>query len=139
MVSRVFLDTNVWFSALYGSKNCQKIIDAHTENKITAIVSEEVLTELLRNLKVKIPYAFALFERILINSPPEVISDPQEIPKQIEPLIHQKDQGIFAAAILANVDYFVTGNIKDFQRTKLQKLTKIKIMTPKELVAELKL
>lgn len=139
MAPKIFLDTNVWFSALYGSKNCQKIIDAHTEGKITAVVSREVLTELLRNLKLKIPHVFAAFEQILISSPPEIITDPQEVSKQMKLLIHQKDQGIFAAAILAEVDYFVTGNIKDFQRTKLQKLTKIKIMTPKEAVEELKL
>lgn len=139
MAPKIFLDTNVWFSALYGSKNCQKIIDAHTEGKITAVVSHEVLTELLRNLKLKIPLVFASFEQILISSPPEIIIDPQEVSKQMKLLIHQKDQGIFAAAILAEVDYFVTGNIKDFQVDRLEKLTKIKIMTPKEAVETLKL
>lgn len=139
MAPKIFLDTNVWFSALYGSKNCQKIIDTHTEGEITAVVSHEVLTELLRNLKLKIPHVFASFEQILISSPPEIITDPQEVSKQMKLLTHQKDQGIFVAAILAEVDYFVTGNIKDFQVDKLEKLTKIKIMTPKEIVAELKL
>lgn len=136
---RIFIDTNVWFSKLYGSENCEKIIKAHVDGRVQAVVSREVLSEIIKNVKGKLPLVFPSWQRLLTAYPPEVIIDPDKIPKKIGALVHHKDQGIFTAAVLAKVSYFVTGNIKDFNREKLERLTKIKILTPTELVAFLKL
>ena len=57
-IIRIFIDTNVWFSSFYGSENCQKIIKAHKEEKITAIVSDLVIGEIVRNVKKKLPHQF---------------------------------------------------------------------------------
>lgn len=134
---RVFVDTNVWFSKLYGSENCEKIIQAHISGKIQAVISQEVLSEMIKNIREKLPLVFPSWQEFLIAFPPEVVMDRQKIPLKIKKLIHSKDQGIFASAIFAKVTYFITGNIKDFKRDKLGKLTKIRILTPAEVVKEL--
>lgn len=139
MPQKIFLDTNVWFSALWGSRNCQKLIGAHAEGTITAVLSQEVLKELLRNLKIKIPRVYDVFQKMILLHPPEIIEDPLKISQYIKSLVHEKDQGIFAAAVSAKVKFFITGNIKDFHVEKLKKITGIKIITPKEAVKLLKL
>lgn len=139
MPQKIFLDTNVWFSALWGSENCQKLLDAHAEGTITAVLAQEVLKELLRNLKNKIPRVYDVFQKMMLLHPPEVIEDPKIIPQYMKLFIHQKDQGIFAAAVSAKVKFFITGNIKDFKVKKLEKLTGIKIITPSHAVSIFKL
>lgn len=137
MVLKVFADTNVWFSALYGSKNCEKILDAHLRSKITLVISKQVLKELIKNIQMKAPGVMPALEKILISRPPEIVSDPEIIPKKIRGLISHPDQGIFVSCQNSQAEYFVTGNIKDFNVSELEKLTGIKILTPKEAVEAL--
>ncbi len=130
----VFIDTNVWFSAFYGSKTCQKVVGGHLAGKINAVISQKVLKELVKNLQKKIPRAIPNFQRTFINVPPKIVPDPLEINKNLKSLVELKDQKIFCSAYSAKVDYFVTGNIRHFQVKKLEKLTGIKILTPKQAV-----
>lgn len=136
---KIFADTNVWFSSLYGSSNCQKLVRAHLEHKINLVLSQQVLKELIKNLQKKIPQAIPNLEMIFRSRFPEIISDPEKISLKIKKLVSEKDQAIFISAFQAKVKYFVTGNIKDFKVIKLEKLTGIKILTPKEAVEILKL
>lgn len=136
---KVFADTNVWFSALYGSSNCERLLRAHLEHKISLVVSQQILKELVRNIQKKIPGAIPVFEKIFMSCPPEIISDPDKIDSKIKKLIDPKDQPIFTSALLAKINLFVTGNIKDFKIKELEKLTGIKIITPKEAVEILEL
>ncbi len=136
---RIFLDSNIWFSALYGSTNCRKIVEAHLKGKIKAVVSSQVLEESVRNLKEKSPITLHIFQNILLNSPPEIITDPTDINPKIVDLVDQKDQPIFSSAMLGKLKYFITGNIKDFSVKKLEKVTGIRVITPKEAVELFKL
>lgn len=138
-MKRVFVDTNVWFSAFYGSKNSEKILQAHIEGRIKSVISQEVLEELVRNIKQKVPDALGPLQKFLENSPPEVVRTSEKVPRAFKSLIHPKDQIIFNSAQKGKTSIFVTGNVKDFDREKLYKLTKIKILTPKEFVKELDL
>ena len=134
MVLKVFADTNVWFSALYGSINCEKILDAYLRGKISLIMSKQVLNELIRNIQSKAPDVVPALEKILISHPPEIVRDPELIPKKIRGLISYPDQGIFMACQNSHVEYFIIGYIRDFKVVALEKLTGIKILTPKEAV-----
>jgi putative PIN family toxin of toxin-antitoxin system len=138
-IIRIFIDTNVWFSSFYGSENCQKIIKAHQEEKITAIVSDLVIGEIVRNVKKKLPHQFDNLQKFLINTPPEIIPNPKNIPQKLISLISLKDLPIFVSATQAKVDYFITGNIKDFKIKRLEKITGIKILSPTAIVKLLKL
>ncbi|MCJ7740572.1 putative toxin-antitoxin system toxin component, PIN family [Candidatus Microgenomates bacterium] len=139
VILKVFLDSNIWFSAFYGSVNCQKLIKAHTNEKIKAVVSRQVLEESIRNIKEKIPEILSVFQTYLINYPPLLISDPEILNSRIRGLVNKYDQPIFISAMMGKVDYFVTGNIRHFQVKKLEKLTGIKILTPKQAVDLLRL
>lgn len=132
IIPEVFIDTNVWFSAFYGSATCSKVIDGHLTGKINAIISQRVLKELIKNIQKKIPAVTPIFQKTFINVPPRVVSDPVEIEEKIKKLVDIKDQKIFCSAWIIKARYFVTGNIKHFQVKKLEKLTDIKILTPKQ-------
>jgi len=135
---RIFLDSNVWFSAFYGSANCEKLIRTDKSRR-TLIISEQVLEESTRNIKEKIPHQLLNFKTALLTNPPELVSDPQTIPADSNHTVAREDRPIFAAAISAHADYFVTGNIKDFKRNRQKKIGKITILTPKEAVEMLRL
>ena len=134
MTPKVFIDTNVWFSAFWGSENCQKIIGASINGKINAVISSQVLKELINNLHKKIPGALPALNTLLTNFPLTVIKDAESCPKKLEDYIEKKDRLIFASAYNFKADYFVTGNLKDFSVTNIHKLTAIKIVNPSELV-----
>lgn len=131
---RIFLDSNIWFSAFYGSVNCQKLIKAHLEGKIRVIISSQVIEESIRNLKEKKPQVLASFQEMLLNNPPEIIKDPDNLGKKIKKLVDEKDGPIFGSALLGEATFFVTGNIRDFSVQKLEKATGIKVITPMEAV-----
>lgn len=131
---RVFLDSNVWFSAFYGSENCEKLILAGKEEKIFPVISQQVLKEIIRNIQEKNPNQLENFRNFILETPPSIYPDPLEIPQKFKLLISNEDMPIFLAAITAKVDYFVTGNIKHFNVKKLERLTGIKILTPKQAV-----
>src|SRR3989344_9247805 len=105
---RVFIDTNVWFSFLYGSPNCQKLINAHAKGKIKAFMSRQVLEETVRNLKEKIPHTIPVFEQFIKSSPPTIIKDPGKVSKKISELVSNEDRFIIGSAISAKIKYFVT-------------------------------
>lgn len=134
MPHRIFLDTNVWFSSLYGSENCRKLIQAAREKAFIPVISVDVLDELVVNLKRKIPHTFPEFEDMIVHVAPEVALTPNQIPDQVKRAIDTKDQKIFTTALKANIDYFITGNIKDFKRNRRKKIGNITILTPKEAV-----
>lgn len=136
---RVFLDSNIWFSAFYHSPNCENLIDAYKNKKIKAVISQQVLDEVARNIKEKIPLQLSNFQNLILSIPPEIIADPKIIPSTIKNLISAEDRSIFTSAIMAKVKFFITGNIKDFKVEKLEKLTGIKILTPSQAVLIFKL
>ena len=122
----VFSDTNVLFSAFYGSPNNERILQAHILDKIKLVISQKVLEELVRNVRRKEPHALNIVQKFLHNTPPRIIKNPSSISPGIKKLVHPKDQTIFQAAVNARVKYFVTGNTKDYSVANLQKKYKYK-------------
>lgn len=139
MPTRVFLDSNVWFSAFYHSKNCEALVKTHKDKKLLIVISAQVLEEATRNIKEKIPHQLSNFQSFLLANPPEMVANPQAIPQDITRSVSPEDQPIFTAARSAGVDYFITGNIKDFKRNAKKKVGKITVLTPKEAVKAHKL
>ena len=136
---RVFIDTNVWFSFLYGSPNCEKLINAHTKGRVKAVMSRQILEETVRNLKEKIPHTIAVFEQFIKSNPPIIIKDPGRVSKKISGLVSKEDRFIIGSAISARIKYFVTGNVKDFKRNEIKRKFRIEVLTPREAVEKLNL
>lgn len=138
-VPQVFIDTNVWFSAFYGSPPCDKLLKAHLNGEITAVISSQILTELVRNIKIKIPQALPSLEKLLKNAPPVIASDAENIPFSVNKFVDKKDTHIFASCLLTKTRIFVTGNTKDFDSQKILKKYKISVLTPREALIKLNL
>ncbi len=136
---KIFIDSNVWFLFLYGSLNCEKLINAHTKGKIKAVISRQVLEETVRNLKEKIPDTIPVLEKYIELTPPILVKDPASVNKSIRDLVSKEDRFIIGSALNAKVKYFVTGNIKDFKRNELKEEYGIEVLTPKEAVEKLNL
>ena len=125
----VFIDTNVWFSAIYGSSNCKTLIQAHIEGRLKAIVSRQVLRELVTNINKKVPSGMAPLKKLMGVAPPMVVENADVVNPQVAKFVDKKDQIIFQSAINSKSKIFVTGNIKHF---KLRSISNIEIVSPKE-------
>lgn len=139
MPTRVFLDSNVWFSAFYHSQNCEVLLHSHKDKKIMIVISAQVLEETTRNIKEKIPHQLSNFQAFLLADPPEMVADPKIFPPDVIRAVSPEDRPIFTSAVTANVDYFITGNIKDFKRNARKKIGNVTVLTPKEAVKRLDL
>lgn len=128
------MDTNIWFSVFYGSDNCRNIIELHAQKKIEVVVSRLVVQELTQNLGSKYPQGLKLAADFFYKFPPEMAEDCFEIDRKLKNLADLKDLPILLSAYSAKVEYFVTGNIKDFAVKNIFDKLKIKVITPKDFV-----
>lgn len=130
---RVFLDSNVIFSGLYSSQGAPGAILEHfIRGKIRVVISQQVLEEVVRIVKEKVPTAIPALQRLLLNIPPEIVADPE--PEEIAQWtggLSIGDAAILAAAIEAKPDYFITGDSHFIQNPDLAKL---KILTPAQFL-----
>lgn len=136
---KVFIDTNVWFSAIYGSSKAECLILAHIDKKIQAYTSYEVIREFIQNFEKKLPRGINVFVDLIDKKEPVIINTPSEVSETVATNVHAEDQIIFQAAVNAKVDYFVTGNLKDFDAAPLKKNYGILVCSPAQLVEELNL
>ena len=133
---RVFLDTNVIFSGLYSSKGTPGILlELFIKGDINVVVSQQVLEEVVRTLKEKLPEALPALRKLLVNMPPEIRPDPslEEI-KHWAGKLSLADAAILAAAVATQPDYFITGDNHFLQDRKTIEKAGIKILTPAQLV-----
>ena len=133
--TRVFLDSNVIFSGLYSPEGAPGIILEHfVRGSISVVVSRQVLEEVIRTFKEKLPDSLPALRRLLVNTPPEVAAAP-ELPdiKRWTKKLHLGDAAILAAAITAQPDYFITGD-RHFVENLDAKEKGLTIVMPAELL-----
>lgn len=107
---RVFLDSSVLISGMASPSGASRaILTLADAELITLVVSEQVLTESERDLREKLPWALAYYQRVISMAVLEIEPDPslEEI-ETARRIIHPKDAPILAAAMAAQVDYLVT-------------------------------
>lgn len=127
----VFIDSNVWFSAVYKQGVCSQLIQTLRQNKWQIVISEFVLEEILRNIEAKKPSALLFASEYLKTVNPIVEKNPDEALLNLSlGLAYPDDLSILVSAIQYHCQYFITGNIKDFQVEKIKRKTKLQIMTP---------
>lgn len=133
---RVFLDTNVIFSAFYAPHTAPGLIlENFIAGKFNVIVSQRVLEELTRNLRGKLPRAIQVLRILFLSSPPEILYNPPvEQIEQFGPELEFGDADIFIAAINARVDYFITGDHHFLKNQSILKRYGLKIVSPSEFV-----
>lgn len=133
---RVFLDSNVIFSGFYSSQGAPGTILEHfIKGKISVVISQQVLEEVIRTIKEKVPTAFPALQSLLLNVPPEIVADPK--PEEMEHWTKKlsiEDAAILAAAIAAKPDYFITGDNHFTENPDLAKVAELKIVTPAQFL-----
>ena len=115
---RIFIDADVLFA---GSASPQQysaslvILRMAEITLIKAITSQQVITEVERNLEQKFPAALVTF-RMLVSRCLQVLPDPtQQDVDALTGLADPKDLPILAAAVKHNCQFLTTYNIKHFQ------------------------
>lgn len=129
---RVFLDSNVVFSGLYSPDGAPGVIlDHFVKGNISVVVSQQVLEEVIRTIKEKLPDALPALRKLLLNTPPEVVADPkrEDIEKWTKHL-QMGDAAVLAAAISARPDYFVTGDKHFLDNREVAESAGLNIVTP---------
>jgi len=135
---KVFLDSNVLFSALYSPAGAPgKILQLYGAGRLSTVVSELVIREMARAISDKAPQLSAAVAALLSDRPPEIVPDPPRtaVLKYL-PHVNSKDAPIVAAAIGAGVDYFVTGDRRIADEIRSLN-PPFRVLTPSELVGEI--
>ncbi|MCR4394648.1 MAG: PIN domain-containing protein [Dehalococcoidales bacterium] len=129
---QVFLDSNVIFSGLYSSAGAPGFTLEHfVRGNLAIVVSQQVLEELIRTIKEKLPDALPALRRLLVNTPPEVVADPK-LPdiKRWKKHLQTGDAAILAAAISAQPDYFISSDKHFLDNREIVESDGLKIITP---------
>ncbi|MFA4836323.1 MAG: putative toxin-antitoxin system toxin component, PIN family [Dehalococcoidia bacterium] len=133
---RVFLDSNVIFSGMYSTEGAPGIILEHfIEGSLRVVVSQQVLEEVVRTIKVKLPEALPALGKLLVSTPPEIAKDPScnEVAKWAE-FMHTEDAAILAAAIAAQPDYLITGDKHFLENPVIMEKSGLRIVTPAQFL-----
>lgn len=115
---KIFLDSNVIISGLFSGKGAPRIIlDVLSLGlpQLTGATGEYNIIEIERNLTRKMPEVLSVYNRYLPLLSLDIIPLPSagEIDK-LSGITSKKDIPVLASAIKGKVDFFVTGDKKDF-------------------------
>ena len=133
---RIFLDSNVIFSGIYSSEGAPGIILEHfVEGRLRVVISQQVLEEVVRTVKEKLPHALPALRRLLVSIPPEIRNDPspEEVARWAE-VIQIEDASILAAAVAAQPDYLVTGDKHFFENLGIEEKSGLNVVTPAQFL-----
>jgi len=133
---RIFLDTNVIFSALYSPTGPPAdILRLHIDGKIRIVVSPQVLEELARAITAKLPAAASAVQALLLNAPPEVVPDPSPGDvKRWTRLVNPVDAPIIAAAVQTGADYLITGDAGFLAKASEIEKRGITVLSPRQFI-----
>jgi putative PIN family toxin of toxin-antitoxin system len=136
---RVFLDSNVIFSGLYSRKGApSRILQAFVTGSICVGISQQVLDEVVRTIKEKLPAILPMLKELLMSAPPEIQADPtREEVNRWEDRLEFADAAILAAAISSGVEYFITGDNHFLNDPDIAKGSCLRIVTPTQFVRQL--
>ncbi|MBP9691375.1 putative toxin-antitoxin system toxin component, PIN family [Candidatus Woesebacteria bacterium] len=127
----LFIDSNVWFSAFYRSGTCSELIQKSIKQGSELYISELVLEEVIRNLELKLPHAMQNFIDYIHLHDVLVLEKPSmRTLKKYELLADKEDFPILVSAIESPCEFFITGNIKDFQVKKIASKHNLSVLTP---------
>jgi predicted nucleic acid-binding protein len=116
MTRKVFLDASVIIAGSASRSGASRaVLNLAEIGLIQAVISEQVLTEVERNIQEKLPQALPYLTELLGYIAWEIQDDPtfEEFGRWIS-IIEAKDAPILEAALQAGSDYLLTLNTKDF-------------------------
>jgi len=135
MTRSVFADANILIAAAGSPQGASRaILNLAEMGLIQLVVSRQVLLETERNLRRKLPDGLPLVAEWLSYLSLKIVDDP--LPERYQrwvSIIEEKDAPILAAAVDAEVDYFVTLNTRDFT-PEVMNAAGLTILTPSQFI-----
>jgi len=111
------------------------ILERFIEGRLMVVVSQQVLGEVIRTIKEKLPEALPALRKLMVNAPPEIRKDPMpEEVKRWRGLLDIGDAAILAAAVAAQPDYFVTGDRHFIENPEIAEQAGLQIVTPAQFI-----
>ncbi len=129
----VFLDSNVLFSiAFSGSKSRSRLLfELQNRNIIRLYISKLVYMETSYNLELKKPSRMGLLKRLfekVTKLEDSYVSYGETV------ALPEADRIILSTAIYNDMNFFLTGNTKDFSKLYRKKINKTMILMPREFL-----
>lgn len=133
--SRVFLDTNVVVSGLYSQVGAPaSILRLGLAGKVQIVISQLVADEAVAAAADKLPSVLADLHHWLHSGDLEFAPDPSlKAVETIRPPVNWDDAPIVAAALNADVQYFVTGDRRLLAELKGMNLP-FAALTPRQFI-----
>jgi len=134
--SKVFLDSSVIIAGLASVTGGSHEILALAELKlIIPFISEDVVSEVLRNVQKKLPYSLPHFYTLFKTPPFKIIDATEKDMEYAKTLINEKDAPILAAAIAGQVEWLLSLD-KHFLTADLQGKVSFNVGSPKDFLLE---
>jgi predicted nucleic acid-binding protein len=132
----VFLDSNVLFSVAWTGREKSRsaiLFDLQSLGFVRLFISRLVLEETLFNLREKRPEAIPFVEGLLreVQVIPDLAVKGEDLRVQGLP---ENDRLILSTAVAHGMDFFLTGNSKDFRGLYRRRIGRTSILTPREIL-----
>jgi hypothetical protein len=136
---KIFLDTSVIIAAILSPTGGSfRLIRESILKDYILLISDYVLDECIRTLKIKFPTKLNTLTSFLTNYNFQILKDPTE--KEVEKLIkiiNFRDAPVLGGALKHKAEYLITLDKKDFLNPKVLEFVKKKnllVLTPKEFL-----
>jgi len=132
----VFLDSNVLFSVAWTGREKSRsaiLFELQSLGFIRLFISRLVLEETMSNLREKRPEAIPFFEELSgdVKVVPDSVVEGED--RRLKEL-PENDRVILSTAVAHGMDFFLTGNTRDFRGLYRRRIGRTLILTPREFL-----
>ncbi len=135
----IFFDSSALIAGIVSTQGAARAILLLAEDeKIRITVSEQVITEVERNIARKVPKALSFTRELILLANIRIVRDPQleEVLMHQDWISHVSDVSILVAAVRARVDFLATLNTKHFlEDPQVANRSGLRIGTPGDALA----
>jgi len=132
----VFLDSNLLFSVAWTGREKSRsaiLFELQSLGFIRLFISRLVLEETMSNLREKRPEAIPFFEELSgdVKVVPDLVVEGED--RRLKEL-PENDRVILSTAVAHGMDFFLTGNTRDFRGLYRRRIGRTLILTPREFL-----
>jgi len=135
----IFFDSSALIAGIISAQGAARALLLLAEDeKILITVSEQVITEVERNIARKAPKALQFARELILHTHIRIVRDPQieEVLEHQDWISHPADVPILVAAVQARVDFLATLNTKHFiDDPEVSRRSGLRIGTPGDALA----
>ena len=133
---KAFLDSNILFTIAYSGKEKSKsylIYEIQSMGILGVYISNLVCEETIFNIRIKKPERLTLLNELIRKSKilTDVLADTKT---ELINSLPQNDRIILTTAVSNKMDYFITGNTRDFKNLYHKRIGKTLILKPTDFL-----